>query len=132
MAVAAIVAAAGVLAHRYASRSLPVVNGSIEVAGVSAPVDIVRDASAIPHIFGATRRDTLFGLGYVHAQDRLWQMEFQRRIGFGRLSEIFGAATVALPSSACSSVNFGALKSSNTLPRSSLLSSSGWVRPWRA
>ena len=39
--------------------------------------------------------DALFGLGYVHAQDRLWQMEFQRRIGHGRLSEIFGAATVA-------------------------------------
>ena len=39
--------------------------------------------------------DALFGLGYVHAQDRLWQMEFQRRIGHGRLSEIFGAATVS-------------------------------------
>ena len=38
--------------------------------------------------------DALFGLGYVHAQDRLWQMEFQRRIGFGRLSEIFGTATI--------------------------------------
>jgi acyl-homoserine lactone acylase PvdQ len=71
------------------------VNGTIEVTGIGAPVEIVRDANAIPHIFGATRRDTLFGLGYVHAQDRLWQMEFQRRIGFGRLSEIFGAATVS-------------------------------------
>ena len=40
------------------------------------------------------RLDALFGLGYVHAQDRLWQMEFQRRIGHGRLSEIFGAATL--------------------------------------
>ena len=90
-----IVAAAGLIAHRYASKSLPVVNGTIDVAGITAPVEIIRDAGAIPHIFGATRRDTLFGLGYVHAQDRLWQMEFQRRIGFGRLSEIFGAATVA-------------------------------------
>ena len=63
------------------------------VAGLSAPVDIVRDADAIPHIFAATKLDALFGLGYVHAQDRLWQMEFQRRIGHGRLSEIFGAAT---------------------------------------
>ena len=60
----------------------------------SAPIDIVRDADAIPHIFAATKADALFGLGYVHAQDRLWQMEFQRRIGYGRLSEVFGAATL--------------------------------------
>src|SRR6266540_759184 len=58
-------------------------------------IDIVRDADAVPHIFAATKADGLFGLGYVHAQDRLWQMEFQRRIGFGRLAEIFGAT--ALP-----------------------------------
>ena len=45
-------------------------------------------------MFASTKLDALFGLGYVHAQDRLWQMEFQRRIGYGRLSEIFGAATV--------------------------------------
>ena len=64
------------------------------MAGISAPVDIIRDADDIPHIFGATRLDALYGLGYVHAQDRLWQMEFQRRIGHGRLSEIFGEATV--------------------------------------
>jgi penicillin G amidase len=95
VAVVAIVAAAGVLAHRYASRSLPVMNGTIDVTGISAPVEIVRDANDIPHIFGATRLDALYGLGYVHAQDRLWQMEFQRRIGFGRLSEVFGAAAVA-------------------------------------
>src|ERR1044072_7696496 len=75
-------------------RSLPVVDGTVPVAGASAAVEIVRDRSAIPHIFAATRNDAFFGLGYVHAQDRLWQMEFQRRIGFGRLSEIFGAATI--------------------------------------
>ena len=64
------------------------------VTGLSAPIDIVRDADAIPHIFAANKLDALFGLGYVHAQDRLWQMEFQRRIGHGRLSEVFGAATL--------------------------------------
>jgi penicillin amidase len=94
VAVGAIVAAAGLFTHRYASRSLPTMNGTIDVAGISAPVEIVRDANAIPHIFGATRLDAIYGLGYVHAQDRLWQMEFQRRIGFGRLSEVFGAATI--------------------------------------
>ena len=55
----------------------------------------MRDADAIPHVFATTKPDALFGLGYVHAQDRLWQMEFQRRIGHGRLSEIFGAATIS-------------------------------------
>src|SRR5205823_801824 len=75
-------------------RSLPMVSGTTSVTGISAPVDIIRDADAIPHIFAASRLDAMFGLGYAHAQDRLWQMEFQRRIGFGRLSEIFGSATV--------------------------------------
>src|SRR5262245_51058230 len=78
----------------YARQSLPMMNGAIELAGLSTPVEIVRDADAIPHIFASSKRDGLFGLGYVHAQDRLWQMEFQRRIGFGRLSEIFGSSTV--------------------------------------
>ena len=62
--------------------------------GLSSSIDIIRDADAIPHIFASNVPDALFGLGYVHAQDRLWQMEFQRRIGHGRLSEIFGAAAV--------------------------------------
>jgi penicillin amidase len=78
----------------YFWRSLPVVNGTEVVAGASARIDIIRDADAIPHIFAATKADALFGLGYVHAQDRLWQMEFQRRVGHGRLSEILGPAAV--------------------------------------
>ena len=81
-------------AYLYARRSLPAINGTVVVAGLTRPVEIVRDADAIPHIFAATKRDGLYALGYVHAQDRLWQMEFQRRVGFGRLSEIFGETTV--------------------------------------
>src|SRR5207253_6634450 len=80
--------------YNYARRSLPVVDGTVTVAGITAPVEIIRDADAIPHIFGATKQDAFFGLGYAHAQDRLWQMEFQRRIGMARLSEVFGAATL--------------------------------------
>src|SRR2546425_9780483 len=83
------------VAYLYARRSLPLVDGSVTVAGISAPVEIVRDADAIPHIFASNKLDGLYGLGYVHAQDRLWQMEFQRRIGFGRLSEVLGPT--ALP-----------------------------------
>ena len=88
---AAVGAAGGVL---YLWRSLPVVNGTDVVAGASARIDVIRDADAIPHIFAATKADAFFGLGYVHAQDRLWQMEFQRRIGHGRLSEVLGPAAV--------------------------------------
>ncbi|HEY7291199.1 MAG TPA: penicillin acylase family protein [Vicinamibacterales bacterium] len=80
--------------NHYLRRSLPATDGTVTVAGIHAPVDIVRDRDAIPHIFASNKADALFGLGYVHAQDRLWEMEFQRRIGFGRLSEIFGDATL--------------------------------------
>src|SRR4051812_18565431 len=89
--VAALASAAG---YHYLRRSLPEMNGTITVAGLSAPIDIIRDADAIPHIVAANKLDGLFGLGYVHAQDRLWEMEFQRRIGHGRLSEVLGAATL--------------------------------------
>jgi penicillin G amidase len=88
-----IVIAVGV-GYIYLRQSLPATSDDIAVTGIAGPVDIVRDADAIPHIFASTKLDALFGLGYVHAQDRLWQMEFQRRIGHGRLSEIFGDATV--------------------------------------
>jgi penicillin amidase len=92
LVLAALAAAAG---YHYLRRSLPQIDGTVTVAGLTAPLDIVRDADAIPHIFAASKRDGLFGLGYVHAQDRLWEMELQRRIGHGRLSEILGDA--ALP-----------------------------------
>ena len=85
-------AAGGV--YVYLRQSLPVTSGDISVAGITAPVEIVRDADAIPHVIAKTKADALYGLGYVHAQDRLWQMEFQRRIGHGRLSEVFGEATI--------------------------------------
>jgi penicillin amidase len=81
--------------YAYLRRSLPQIEGTATAAGLSAPIDIVRDADAIPHVYAANKHDALFGLGYVHAQDRLWQMELQRRIGHGRLSEVLGEA--ALP-----------------------------------
>jgi penicillin amidase len=74
----------------YARSSLPQINGSVELAGLDGPVEIVRDADGVPHIFATTDHDAIFALGYVHAQDRLWQMEMNRRIGAGRLSEILG------------------------------------------
>ena len=71
--------------------SLPQVDGEVVIPGLGAPVTIVRDRWAIPHIEASSLRDASFALGFVHAQDRLWQMEFQRRLGAGRLAEILGA-----------------------------------------
>ena len=74
--------------------SLPQTAGTIDLAGLHRDVEIVRDEMGVPHIFAKTEMDSAFALGFVHAQDRLWQMEFTRRIGAGRLSEIIGRETV--------------------------------------
>ena len=70
--------------------SLPSYDGSETVTGLDAPVEIVRDANAIPHIYARSARDGAFAMGYVHAQDRLWQLVMQRRIGSARLAEVVG------------------------------------------
>jgi penicillin amidase len=75
--------------------SLPVIDGRVRLAGLSAPVTVERDAWGVPTIRAANERDAAFALGYVHAQDRLFQMEQMRRVGAGRLAELFGEA--ALP-----------------------------------
>ena len=74
--------------------SLPIVAGEIRVAGLGAPVEIVRDRHGIPHIYAGSETDAAFALGFVHAQDRLWQMEMSRRVGAGRLSELFGETSL--------------------------------------
>ena len=85
----------GVVAVWYlASRSLPEYDKTLEVAGLSAPVEIVRNNANVPHIFADTDADVFFGLGYAHAQDRLWQMVTLRRTVQGRLSEVFGRRTL--------------------------------------
>jgi len=65
--------------------------GNIKLSGIYGPVSIQRDQYGIPHIYALKNdQDAFFALGYVHAQDRFWQMEMQRRIEQGTLSEIFG------------------------------------------
>ena len=86
------------LAYYFASRSLPEYEGTLQVAGLSAPVEIVRDNANVPHIFGETDEDVFFALGMAHAQDRLWQMTMLRRTAQGRLSELFGARTLPIDS----------------------------------
>jgi penicillin amidase len=71
--------------------SLPPQQEQLAVAGLQASVEILRNAQGVPHIKAKTDRDVYFAMGYTHAQDRLWQLEIQRRVGSGRLSEIFGA-----------------------------------------
>lgn len=73
--------------------SLPVLDGTVRVEGPAAEVEILRDAWGIPHILASSADDAYFGLGYAHAQDRLFQMEQQRRLAQGRLSEVVGAST---------------------------------------
>ena len=77
-----------------ASRSLPDYSLNLSVAGLNGPVEIIRDAQAVPHVFASTDADALFGLGYAHAQDRLWQMTMMRRTAQGKLSELYGPAAV--------------------------------------
>lgn len=63
--------------------------------GASGSITILRDRYGVPHIRAGNEADALFGLGYIHAHDRLWQMEYQRRLGAGRLSEILGESAIA-------------------------------------
>ena len=63
----------------------------LATAGLSAPVEVLIDRSGVPHLYAAGARDLLFAQGYVHARDRLWQMELNRRIARGTLAELFGA-----------------------------------------
>src|ERR1700741_4118925 len=82
----ALLAAFGV----YRERVLPRTDGTLRLQGLHAPVQIERDADGVPTIRAASVEDASFALGFVHAQDRLWQLETHRRIGAGRLAEAFG------------------------------------------
>jgi penicillin amidase len=68
--------------------ALPQLDGSLAVAGLSAPAKVVRDQHGVPHISATTMNDLFFTQGYVTAQDRLWQMDMARRVAGGQLSEI--------------------------------------------
>jgi penicillin amidase len=90
LAVLLVLAVAG--GYVWLRTGLPEYDGDRALAGLSAPVTVVRDAHAVPHIFADNPYDAYFALGYAHAQDRLWQMDMQRRIGAGRVAEIVGPA----------------------------------------
>jgi penicillin amidase len=79
-----------------ARASLPQLEGAIQVAGLSAPVEVLRDARGVPHLRASPLQDLFFAQGYVTAQDRLWQMDLSRRLAEGELSEVFGEWTLRL------------------------------------
>ncbi len=82
------------LPNTVAQKSFPQIDGEIQLDGLDGTVDIYRDKMGIPHIYAATTHDLFFAQGYVHAQERFWQMDTWRHIGSGTLSEMFGKAQV--------------------------------------
>lgn len=86
---------AGVGAMVALRRPIPRTNGTLTLPGLRHTVRIHRDRWAIPHMYAESNEDLFAALGYTHAQDRLWQMELNRRTGFGMLAEIFGPIAVS-------------------------------------
>ena len=86
--------AAAVAIGGYMAQAQPKTSGALALAGAQAELRIERDADGIPTIRAANTHDLFFGLGVVHAQDRLWQLETHKRIASGRLAEAFGPAAV--------------------------------------
>ncbi len=75
---------------RSSKKRFPVINGEFKLQGINEEVEIIRDNIGVPHIFAKNEQDLFYAMGFVHAQDRLWQMELNRRTARGQLSEIFG------------------------------------------
>ena len=74
----------------YSQYQKPTYSGELQIKNIEKTTNVYFDEYGIPHIYAENEHDAMLVLGYVHAQDRLWQMELLRRIAPGRLSEIFG------------------------------------------
>ena len=92
--VALLVACGLVAIGVYAQRAAPLTNGEVALPGLAGELRIERDAHGIATIIAGSASDAYYGLGVVHVQDRLWQLETHRRTGAGRLAEAFGEAAV--------------------------------------
>ncbi len=84
----------GFLLNMLSGKSFYSNSGSVTVRGITSQVKIYSDDYGVPHIIASNNEDMYFALGYMHAQDRLWQMDLTRRVAEGRLSEIFGSSTL--------------------------------------
>ena len=74
----------------FVQNNKPKYNGNLELSGLNEEVNVYFDDVGVPHIYAQNQHDAYLAFGYLHAQERLWQMELIRRIGAGRLSELFG------------------------------------------
>ena len=99
------------LLRSLSRRSLPGLEGVVELPGLDEPVEVLRDRFGVPQIFAGNERDMFFAQGYVHAQDRFFQMELGRRAGHGRLSELIGESALELDRLA-RTVGFGRIAAS--------------------
>ncbi len=90
LSIVILVVALGLLGVYSVRRSFPQTQGTITLDGLDGPVEVIRDSIGVPHIYASSEHDLFMAQGYVHAQDRFWQMDFWRHIGSGRLSEMFG------------------------------------------
>ncbi len=91
VAAALLVGAGGAI---YVQRTFAVMDGKLAVAGLGQNVSVQRDGADVTHIGAQSPQDAWFAMGYVHAQERTWQLEFNRRVMHGQLSEVFGEATL--------------------------------------
>src|SRR4029450_10742959 len=89
-AIAALGVAAALFVGYAVWRTFPRESGSVKVPGHAAPIALALDAHGVPTIRAQSIPDAMFGLGYAHARDRLWQMEFERRVGSGRPAGLRG------------------------------------------
>lgn len=94
MGMAMLLALAAASAWVYVHWTLPQLGGTLTLAGPRAEIRIERDGFGIPTIKAGSIDDAMFGLGFVHGQDRLWQLEMHRRIGSGQLAEVFGESAL--------------------------------------
>ena len=89
-----LIAVAGGVGIWTVARSFPQTSGTLTLTGLSAPATVERDSAGVPTITASTSDDLFRAQGYVHAQDRFWEMDFRRHVTSGRLSELFGAGQV--------------------------------------
>lgn len=87
---------AGAGAWWWMKSPIPPLDGELPAIGLHAPVEVLFDPAAVPHVYARDAEDAWFAAGVMHARDRLWQMELYRRATMGRLSEMFGESTLPI------------------------------------
>ncbi len=111
-----VVAGTGVFVVRH---SFPTYDGTVELPGLDADVEVIRDANAIPQIYADRPSDLFAAQGYVHAQDRFFEMDFRRHVTSGRLSELFGKTRWRRTSSSARWAGAGSRRRSSACSRPS-------------